>query len=362
MAERTGTIYHGVYYRELKARFRGRPDRTYEFYIQEDGRKKWYVAGRASKGWGAKRASEMRAGYITGAEDKPAEALTVRGAADIYLAARKAKGQQTRVPETQFRNYIYPHLGEKRKLRDIRPQDLRAMHDALAARLAGNTVRGALGVLGAAVSLAKETGRYTGTNPVSKEAGFRITVRPDQCERFLTRPQAADLLAELAVAAPLWHDMALVSLHTGARLTELMTMRVQDLQPDGLSAVISGKTGGRDALLLTPEAGAVLARRAAGKGPGELLFGRHQNQPFRKAVARLGLNAGLGPERRHRVWFHTLRHTFASWLVEAGTDIYTVQKLMRHKNIAMTQRYAHVGRDGCRAGLDRLLGLMAGKD
>jgi hypothetical protein len=39
--------------------------------------------------------------------------------------------------------------------------------------------------------------------------------------------------------------------------------------------------------------------------------------------------------------FHDLRHTFATRLVQAGKDLYKVQKLLGHKTAAMTQRYAH---------------------
>ena len=43
--------------------------------------------------------------------------------------------------------------------------------------------------------------------------------------------------------------------------------------------------------------------------------------------------------------FHDLRHTFTSWLVMAGVPIYTVKELMRHKDIKMTTRYAHLSPD-----------------
>jgi site-specific recombinase XerD len=54
-----------------------------------------------------------------------------------------------------------------------------------------------------------------------------------------------------------------------------------------------------------------------------------------------GLNDGI-TDSTYRVVFHTLRHTFASHLVIAGVDLYRVQKLMRHKTAAMTQKYAHL--------------------
>lgn len=45
-------------------------------------------------------------------------------------------------------------------------------------------------------------------------------------------------------------------------------------------------------------------------------------------------------DRKNRVVVHTLRHTFASHLAINGTPIFTIQKLMNHKDIKMTMRYA----------------------
>jgi site-specific recombinase XerD len=62
---------------------------------------------------------------------------------------------------------------------------------------------------------------------------------------------------------------------------------------------------------------------------------------YQRAVERLGFNANV-TDRRQKVVFHTLRHTYASRLVMAGVDLYTVQRLMGHKDITMTRRYAHL--------------------
>ncbi len=58
-----------------------------------------------------------------------------------------------------------------------------------------------------------------------------------------------------------------------------------------------------------------------------------------------------------RFRFHDLRHTFATRLIQAGVDVYTVQKLGRWKTISMVLRYAHHQPESLRAGaevLDRL--------
>ncbi|MGA2954152.1 MAG: tyrosine-type recombinase/integrase, partial [Thermodesulfobacteriota bacterium] len=52
--------------------------------------------------------------------------------------------------------------------------------------------------------------------------------------------------------------------------------------------------------------------------------------------------------------FHDLRHTFATRLVQAGVDLYTVQKLGRWKNISMIMRYAHHYPESLRSGVEVL--------
>lgn len=52
--------------------------------------------------------------------------------------------------------------------------------------------------------------------------------------------------------------------------------------------------------------------------------------------------------------FHDLRHTFATRLVQAGVDLYTVQKLGRWKNVSMIMRYAHHYPESLRSGVEVL--------
>ena len=56
-------------------------------------------------------------------------------------------------------------------------------------------------------------------------------------------------------------------------------------------------------------------------------------------------------DRKNRVVFHTLRHTFASHLAINGTPIFTIQKLMNHKDIKMTLRYAKLSPDSGREAI-----------
>lgn len=74
---------------------------------------------------------------------------------------------------------------------------------------------------------------------------------------------------------------------------------------------------------------------------------------FLNTVNELGFNTGVTDPRR-RVVFHTLRHTYASWLVQAGVDLYVVRDLLGHSSIKMTERYSHLAPERLKGAVDML--------
>jgi site-specific recombinase XerD len=77
-------------------------------------------------------------------------------------------------------------------------------------------------------------------------------------------------------------------------------------------------------------------------------------KPLREIFNTL-FNKGLKKEdRKNRVVIHTLRHTFASHLAINGTPIFTIQKLLNHKDIKMTMRYAKLSPDSGRDSVNSL--------
>ena len=56
----------------------------------------------------------------------------------------------------------------------------------------------------------------------------------------------------------------------------------------------------------------------------------------------------------HKLHFHSLRHTFASWLVQDGVSLYEVQKLLGHSNIAVTQVYSHLQPETLHSTVNRI--------
>jgi integrase len=77
----------------------------------------------------------------------------------------------------------------------------------------------------------------------------------------------------------------------------------------------------------------------------------------RKTKRRCRVNVGI-TERRQKVTFHTLRHTFASWLAIQGTPILAIKELLGHKSLAMTERYSHLIPDMKREAVAGIAKLM----
>lgn len=156
------------------------------------------------------------------------------------------------------------------------------------------------------------------------------------------------------------HDMILLSLDTGVRVGELIRIRCEDIYPDtGEVRVFSGSDsgltkGGRTRIVhaghLFPESLDMLRRRIASSGDSAFLFpGRSGGMRESTAVSRsmkriaasLGLNDGVSDTRNQVVW-HTLRHTFATRMLESGVDIYTLKELLGHSSVSVTEGYLHL--------------------
>ncbi len=136
---------------------------------------------------------------------------------------------------------------------------------------------------------------------------------------------------------------------TGARISEAIALDVDDIDADSRSVVLSGKGGkqrvvpvGRPALAAV-DAYLVRGRPALARRGGPALFlnargGRLSRQSawqvLQDAAARAGIAAGVSP--------HTLRHSFATHLLDGGADVRVVQELLGHASVSTTQIYTMV--------------------
>jgi site-specific recombinase XerD len=84
------------------------------------------------------------------------------------------------------------------------------------------------------------------------------------------------------------------------------------------------------------------------------------SKTFKRTVDEL-FNKGVD-DPRERVFFHSLRHTYASWLVMEGVDLYRVKELLGHKDLTMTQRYSHLAPDSLRGAVNILEAALKPKE
>ena len=146
----------------------------------------------------------------------------------------------------------------------------------------------------------------------------------------------------------------------GLRVSEVCGLRVGDIDSSRMVIHVSlGKGGKARYVMLSPELLGILRSYWRLARPRNVLFpGRDPDKPIEPTVLHAACRSavaatGLGK----RVTVHTLRHSFATHLLENGTDIRIIQVLLGHEHLSTTARYTQVSTDTIRSTtspLDRL--------
>jgi site-specific recombinase XerD len=154
---------------------------------------------------------------------------------------------------------------------------------------------------------------------------------------------------------------------TGLRISEALRLRVSDIDSQRMLIRVRQGKGRKDRYAeLTPTLLARLREYWRGYRPQSWLFpGKSREQPLdptsvQRACGIARLRAGLGK----RVTTHTMRHCYATHLLEAGRDLRSIQLRLGHGALSTTAIYLHVAAGGersTRSPID-LLGLVHGRD
>lgn len=172
-------------------------------------------------------------------------------------------------------------------------------------------------------------------NPMRGVVGIK---EPDTTRMYLTVDEIKQL-AHVKCEYPNIKRAFLFSCLTGLRRSDILRLKWSDVQKQGeFTRLIfrQKKTCSQEYLDIAPQAAELLGDRA---NDDDLIFQDiHSpsvtNQTIKKWVLRAGINKDIT--------FHCARHTFAVMMLDIGTDIYTVSKLLGHRFINTTQIYAKV--------------------
>ncbi|MEL7640752.1 MAG: tyrosine-type recombinase/integrase [Solidesulfovibrio sp.] len=370
------TTFPGVRFYEHASRKHGvQKDRYFAIRFQAEGKRREEGLGWSSEGWSASKAAqtlaELKKAATTGEgatslaeKRKQAEARReqerqeeeARARDNITFAAYFAndylplarvtkKPESIRKTEEHVKNWLGPVVG-RLPLKNIRQMHMQKVLLAMAnAGRSPRSIQYVFATFRAIWNHARNNGFVQVQSPTK---GVALPKVNNERKRYLTRTEADSLLAELAERSPQTHDIALLSLHTGMRFSEVtgLTWGCVDIGK-GRIDILNAKGEKDRSLPMTAGVKELFASMMTG-APNELVFKSRVggqigkiSKSFDLAVEKLGLNKDVD-DPKQIFSFHCLRHTCASWLIEAGTDLYVVQKTLGHSTPVVTQRYSHV--------------------
>ena len=299
--------------------------------------------------------------------------LTVKEAVTEYLVSRKgAYAPDTFKNVTQvFEANIVRLLGGIR-VATLRPSDFISYQQTRTAEgIRPATINREMDLLRAMLNVVVKWG-WIETTPMPPDTVPRLRAPKNRVD-FLSPDDWKALLVALENARPAPRSVyrrfansrdtvpiMKALLYTGARVGELVNLRWEAVDLDrGRIVLDRRKTDSTTGLMISAPLRAVLEALPRGT-PQAHVFTRTDGTPwerhniqsaFYRARDRAGLRKGLS--------VHSLRHSFASWLVADGVPLRTVAELLGHSNITQTARYAHLAPENLREAVDRIATIEA---
>lgn len=135
---------------------------------------------------------------------------------------------------------------------------------------------------------------------------------------------------------------------SGLRISEAINLKVKDINSNEMVLYVRDAKGHKDRYTLLPKGGLDTLREyyKTYKVMGEYLFpGNDINKPIStRTIQRIFEEKSKLLKLDPRATVHSLRHSFATHLLEKNVDIYTIQKLMGHSSVKTTSIYIHVSK------------------
>lgn len=312
-----------------------------------------------------------------GAERSSGRNYTVADAVSDYLNYLRSHRKSADDAKIKFDAYIIPKLGEKR-LSDLKPGDFddwlkwamqrqpkrrpkkpkpppkrprktiaapkpakeaKAIEAAEVKRRRKATVNRIVTMLKACLNYSHAQHKVPSREAWSRLKKFRAVdsarlrwLTVDECKRLLNAC-SADV-----------RKLAQAGLLTGCREGELLAVRARDFDAQSVTLLIADSKSGKPRRVpLTKEGEALFESLTAGKPDGELIFTRADGSPWhRVAIIRAMQQASAAGSIDPPATFYTLRHTYASHLVQQGTPLLYVASALGHRDARMVEKhYGH---------------------
>lgn len=228
--------------------------------------------------------------------------------------------------------------------------DCRVQESALCGGVGSGFCEPALATLNKAFNLALREWEWCQRNPALSVSMERESNGRD---RWLTLDEEGRLLA---ACAPWLRDVVQFALGTGMRMGEILSLSWRGLDLTRRTVMVfQSKNGERRTNPLNQTVLSLIKERGTLRSLStDLVFPSKTHTPLESGRLRRAFRLALKKVRIEEFHFHDLRHTFATRLVQAGVELYKVQRLLGHKSPMMTQRYAHHYPESLRDGVEML--------
>lgn len=312
-----------------------------------------------------------------GAERTSGKQYTVGDAAEDYLAYLRTHKKSADDAKIKFDAYVLPKLGDKRladlkashftewldwavarqpkrKPKKAKPaakratprtasvgpiKEARKVEATEVKRRRKATVNRIITMLKACLNFAHSNKKVGSRDAWAGLKKFRAVdsarlrwLQVDECKRLLN------------ACPPDLRSLVQAGLLTGCREGELLAVRARDFEPHSATLLIADSKSGKPRRVpLTAQGAALIESLAAGKGAGDLLFTRASGAPWnRVAIIRAMQQGSVGGRVEPPATFYTLRHTYASHLVQQGTPLLYVASALGHRDARMVEKhYGH---------------------
>ena len=248
--------------------------------------------------------------------------------------------------QDNFRRYLGKWAN--RKLSNISKRDVEKLHYRLGKEIGAHTANRTLELLRSILNKAIAWGLFSKVNPVVGIEKFPLKSR----DRFLHADELPRFFQALGEEPnEIIRDYVLLSLLTGARKANMLTMRWEDINLDRAEWHIKEtKNGTSQTVTLSPEAVHILQNRKLSESSKFVFPGNGKTEHLmdpKKGWKRILKRSGIDDLR-----IHDLRRTLGSWQAKTGASLAIIGKSLNHKNQNTTAIYARLDLDPVRESVN----------
>ncbi|WP_407930057.1 site-specific tyrosine recombinase/integron integrase [Ignavibacterium album] len=187
--------------------------------------------------------------------------------------------------------------------------------------------------------------RFLFLDVLKKEVDFDFFIKmkkPNSLPNILTTEEVKNIIYSLT---NLKHRAIISTIYScGLRISEAVNLKIQDIDSKAMTIKIVNAKGKNDRIVMLSEKLLELLREYFKEyKPKTYLFeGQFGEKYSTRSIQQIFNNAVTKVKIKKRVTVHSLRHSFASHLLDNGTDIRFIQELLGHKHLSTTQIYTHI--------------------